>query len=235
MPESSWHAPSQYPDDGGPPAYSDRPFPAARRDRPAPRGYRSGPRSRPPARPARPGGGLPHWLGARPGRFGVSLVTGSTVLGMLACLFTGSGPGPLLNVFLLAGTVAAVLCVRPRAAYLIIPVPALAYLTAAMITGLVSDRAADTSRTAVLISAAQWVAAGFLAMTVATLLVIAVTAGYWLVRWRASRLPGRGPVTSRYRDDDDDYPAGDDAAGDYRGGDYRGEESWPAWNPPPDR
>jgi hypothetical protein len=178
---------------------------------------------------------LPRWLGARPGRFGVSLVTGCTILGMLACLVTGRGPGLLLNVFLLAGTVAAVLCVRPRAVYLVIPVPAVAYLIAAVVTGLVSDRIAGSSRTAVLISAAQWVAAGFLAMTVATLLVVAVTVGYLLARWHGSRRR-RFPADDRYPADDgyadDGYPAGDG----YSAGDgYPAEASWPAWNSPPGR
>ena len=173
---------------------------------------------------ARPQSRLPRWLGARPGRFGVSLVT-------------GRGPGLLLNVFLLAGTVAAVLCVRPRAVYLVIPVPAVAYLIAAMITGLVSDRVAGSSRTAVLISAAQWVAAGFLAMTVATLLVVAVTVGYLLARWHGSRSRRRRfPADDRYPADDgyadDGYPAGDG----YSAGDgYPAEASWPAWNSPPGR
>ena len=85
----------------------------------------------------------------------------------------------MLGVFLLAGTATAVLAVRPRAAYLIIPVPALAYVVAATIAGLIHDRADDTSHTALAIRAAQWIASGFLAMTAATLLAIAVTAARW--------------------------------------------------------
>ena len=80
----------------------------------------------------------------------------------------------MLGIFLLAGTAAGALAVRPRAAYLIIPVPALAYLAAAIVAGLVHDRAADTSHTALVISAAQWIASGFLAMSAATLLAIVV-------------------------------------------------------------
>jgi hypothetical protein len=67
--------------------------------------------------------------------------------------------------------------------YLIIPVPALAYVVAATIAGMIHDRSADTSLTGLAVHAAQWIASGFVAISVATLLAIAVTA----VRW-----PGRG-------------------------------------------
>ena len=60
----------------------------------------------------------------------------------------------MLSIFLLAGTAAGALAVRPRAAYLLIPVPALAYLAAATVAGLVHDRAA--SSTALAISAARY-------------------------------------------------------------------------------
>lgn len=181
---------------------------------------------------------LPSWVGARPGRFGVTLVTGFTGFGALACLFTGSGPGLLLNVCMLAGTVLAVLTVRPRAAYLLIPVPALMYLIAAMAAGFAADHATDTSRTALLVSAAQWVAAGFLPMAAATILVLAVTVGYLLVRWRQSRLSDprpAGPAARRgHRDPDDDWSG--PATSQYREDDgYPADDSWPTWSPPADR
>ena len=109
---------------------------------------------------------------------------------------TGTEPGVLLGIFLLAGTAAGALAVHPRAAYLIIPVPALAYLAAAIAAGLIHDHAADTSHTALAISAAQWIASGFFTMTAATLLAIAVAAG----RWAAARVgagPSATPVTRR--------------------------------------
>ena len=93
----------------------------------------------------------------------------------------------MLGIFLLAGTAAGVLAVRPQAAYLLIPVPPLAYVVAATLAGLVHDRAADTSHTALAISAARWIASGFLAMTAATLLAIVVAAAGWVA---ARRRPG---------------------------------------------
>jgi hypothetical protein len=106
-------------------------------------------------------------------------VCGSAVAGALGTVLTRNEPGLMLGVFLVAGTLAAVLAVRPRAVYLIIPVPALAYLVAATITGLIHDHATDTSRAALAVSAAQWIASGFPAMTIATILAIAITAARW--------------------------------------------------------
>ena len=124
-----------------------------------------------------------HWLGTHPGRMGIGLVIGGTSTGLLVTLLAGLGPGTVLGIFLLAGTVAGALAVRPRAVYLLIPVPPLAYVVAATLAGLVHDRAADSSHAALAISAARWMASGFLAMTTATLLAIVVTA----VRWAAGR------------------------------------------------
>ena len=129
-----------------------------------------------------------HWLGTRAGRMGIGFVIGGTATGLLVTLLAGRGPGTVLGIFLLAGTVAGALAVRPRAAYLLIPVPPLAYLVAATLAGLVHDRAADSSHTALAISAARWIASGFLAMTAATLLAIVMA----VVRWAAGgrRRPG---------------------------------------------
>jgi hypothetical protein len=117
-------------------------------------------------------------------------VTGSAAFGALVTVLTGSEPGSVLGVLLVAGTAAAALAVKPRAVYVIIPVPALAYVAAATMAGLVHDRATDTSTAALAVSAAQWVASGFLAMTAATVLAILVTAARWLSTRRRSRGPG---------------------------------------------
>jgi hypothetical protein len=103
-------------------------------------------------------------------------VIGGAALGMLVTVATGSEPGVVLGVFLVAATVAAALAVRPCAVYRIIPVPALAYVIAAAIAGLIHDRATHLSHTVIATSAAQWIASGFLAMTAATILAIAMTA-----------------------------------------------------------
>ena len=79
-------------------------------------------------------------------------------------------PGFLLGAFVVIGTVAAALAVRPRAGRMIFPVPVLCYLVAALLTGVIYNHSADSSKTALAIGAAQWVASGFFAMAVATIL-----------------------------------------------------------------
>jgi hypothetical protein len=135
-------------------------------------------------------GGL--W-GTRPGRLGVFCVIGATLVGLVITLLSGTEPGVILGVFVVVGTVAAALAVRPGAVYLIFPVPALAYAVAAVIAGLVHDRGVDTSHTALAISAAQWIAGGFVAMTVATGVAVLI-AGY---RWLWAARPGRGTAPGR--------------------------------------
>ncbi len=114
-----------------------------------------------------------------PGRLGILLVASGAAFGALATVLTHSEPDTVLGGFVVAATLAAALAVRRRAVYLIIPVPALAYMVAAAMAGLVHDRATDTSRTALAVSAAQWAASGFVAMIIATLLAIAITAARW--------------------------------------------------------
>lgn len=108
------------------------------------------------------------------------MVIGCAALGALVTALTNHEPGPVLGIFLVVGAIVAALAVRSRTGYLIIPVPALAYLVAAFIAGMIHDRASDGSTATLAINATQWIAGGFLAMAAATLLVIVITA----VRWR---------------------------------------------------
>jgi hypothetical protein len=127
---------------------------------------------------------MPSWWGSLTGRGGVCIVVGGAALGALITVLAGTGPGPVLGVSLVAATLAAALAIQPGAVYRIIPVPALAYLVMATVAGLAGDRAAGTSHTALAVSAAQWIASGFLPMTAATLLAIAVTAIRWFIQSR---------------------------------------------------
>jgi hypothetical protein len=150
-------------------------WPPRDRRRPGPARYepagRTGHRRQGPRSVRKPGA---RW-GSLRGTDGVLIVFGSVGLGLIFTVLAGSDPGLLLGIFLIIGTVAAVLAVRPRAVHLTVPAPAFAYLAAAIIAGLIHDRAVDTSRTALAISALQWVASGFLAMTAATVLAIVAT------------------------------------------------------------
>ena len=107
-----------------------------------------------------------------------------------------SAPGFLLGLFVVAGTVAAALAVRPRTGWMIFPVPVLSYLVAALTSGVVFDRSVDSSNTALAVAAAQWVADGFFAMALATVLAVAIIAARWFL-WRRRRPTPRDPAAGR--------------------------------------
>jgi hypothetical protein len=122
------------------------------------------------------------------------LVAGAAGLGALLTIVTGSDPGFLLGLLVVLGTMAASVAVDARRAYLVIPAPALAYLVAGILVGLIHDRATDTSHTMLAINAARWVASGFLGMVVATALAVVITVGR---RLRSSRGPGSRQLAPR--------------------------------------
>jgi len=124
--------------------------------------------------------------GSLSGGLGVAIVAASTALGASATMLTGKEPGSILGVFVIIGTLAAAVAVRPQAGRVILPVPALAYLVAAMVTGVIYDHSADVSKTALAINAAQWIANGFFAMLLATVLAVALVTVRWIF-WRRSR------------------------------------------------
>ena len=129
--------------------------------------------------PRQPAAVIQLW-GTRPGRLGVFAVVAAALLGMVITVLSGSEPGLILGIFLIAGTILAALAVRPGATYLIFPVPAPAYAVTAIVAGLINDRAADTSSTALVVNLGQWIAAGFIPMTVATALAVLIAGFRWL-------------------------------------------------------
>jgi hypothetical protein len=120
--------------------------------------------------------------GRYPAWAGVLLVLAAALLGAVFTVASHRDPGLALGIFVAGGTVAAGICVRARSSYAIIPVPALAYAAAAVIAGLIHDPAAHTSRTALTLSAAQWLASGFRAMAAATALAVLIAIARWLLR-----------------------------------------------------
>ena len=138
--------------------------------------------------------GAGRW-GALQGGLGVCIIVASAAVGTIATMVTRSAPGFLLGLFVEAGTVVAALAVRPRAGRVIFPVPVLSYLVGALISGFVFNRS-GTSKTALAIGAAQWVANGFFAMALATVLAVAIVAVRWFL-WRRGRPPARQVRRSR--------------------------------------
>jgi len=119
------------------------------------------------------------------------MIVASAAIGAIVTMVARSAPGFLLGFFVVAGTVAASLAVRPRAGRMIFPVPVLSYLVAALISGVVFDRSAGASKTVLAIGAAQWIASGFSAMVLATLLAVVITTVRWFL-WRRGRPATRG-------------------------------------------
>jgi hypothetical protein len=119
--------------------------------------------------------------GRYPAWISVLMVPAAALLGAAFTVASHRDPGRLLGIFIVAGTVAAGTSIRARAAYAIIPAPVLAYAAAAVVAGLIHDRAIDTSRTALTISGVQWVGNGFIAMSAATVLAIVLAIARWLL------------------------------------------------------
>jgi len=105
-------------------------------------------------------------------------------VGAFATIVAADGPGTLLGVVLITGALAGVLVVQPKAAYRLVPVPALAGFAAVLLAGAVHDRAADVSRTEVALNALGWMSDGFVSIAAATVvtLVVAVARFVWHAR-----------------------------------------------------
>ena len=127
--------------------------------------------------------GSPRQWGSLQGGLGVCLIVASTALGAIVTMVTGHAPGLLLGAFVVIGTIAAALAVRPRAGRIILPVPVLSYLVAALVSGVIYNRGADASQAVLAIGAAQWIADGFFPMALATVVAIGLIAVRWLL-WR---------------------------------------------------
>ena len=131
------------------------------------------------------------WGGLQ-GGLGVCIIVASAALGTIATMVTRNAPGLLLGLFVIAGTVAAALAVRPRRGRMILPVPVLAYLVGALVSGIAFSRSAGSSGMALAIGSAQWIANGFFAMVLATVLAVTITTARWYL-WRRSRPASREP------------------------------------------
>jgi hypothetical protein len=143
-----------------------------------------------------PGAGQPWsllWRGSLRGGLAVCVILGSAAIGAIATVVTKAQPGSALGLFVLVGTVAAALAVEPRAGRVIFPVPALAYVVAALGAGIADDRTADSSKTALAVGATQWIANGFLVMVLATVLAVALTAVRWYLWRRDQPVPAGRP------------------------------------------
>lgn len=104
-----------------------------------------------------------------------ALLCGVTLAGALVDGFGRGGPGLVLGVCLVAGSLLAVSLVNPGRVRLVLPMPPLAYAVAATLAGLIGDAGQASGGVGLATAASRWLSQGFVAMATATLLVAAVT------------------------------------------------------------
>lgn len=161
---------------------------APRRNQPGDRDdFRIGQRragQRPPAQDDQPLNSRPpafRWLGTLSTRGAIYIVLGAGLLGVAGTVVTGREPGFLLGFCTIVGSVIAAFGIRRRRLHVLIPLPALVFFAGAVITGAIRDRGADTSTTEIGVNFLQWIANVFFAMCAATILVLVIAGGRWIV------------------------------------------------------
>jgi hypothetical protein len=133
------------------------------------------------------------------------ILVGATAIGAIGTLVTASEPGTFLSYLIIIGSVVAALGIRRRVLYLLIPLPALLFFLTAVLTGAVKDRAIDTTKTELGVSFLQWIANVFFAMCAATILVLVIGAGRWLLSKQL--VSGQFTMSAGFRGRGDASPA----------------------------
>jgi hypothetical protein len=121
------------------------------------------------------------WLGSTPTRGAVYILLAAALLGVVGTVLTGREPGFWLGFCTVVGSIIAALAIRRRRLYMLIPLPALVLFFGAAVTGAIHDRGVDTSTTEIGVNFLQWIADVFFAMCAATILVLVIAGGRWLL------------------------------------------------------
>ena len=154
-------------------------------------------------------GGVARWLGRMSTRTAVLVLFAGTLLGVIFTLAVGQEPGGLLGFFIIVGTIAAALGIRRGKVYLLFPAPALAFFLAAIVTGKVHDAKLGSSTAGLGAGFTQWIAGIFFPAVVATIVVLLVGGGRWLLgrqlvtggspQYAGRPAPGKGRPAPRDR------------------------------------
>jgi hypothetical protein len=139
-------------------------------------------------------GGPARWLGRLPTWTALLLLVAGTAVGVVVTLVAGQEPGGLLGFFIIVGAIAATLCIRPGKVYLLFPAPALAFFVAAVVTGKVHDAKLGSSTAGLGAGFTQWVAGIFFPAVVATIIVLLVGGGRWLLGRQL--VSGKSPLSA---------------------------------------
>jgi hypothetical protein len=116
-----------------------------------------------------------------PTRGAVYILLAAALLGVVGTVLTGREPGFWLGFCTVVGSIIAALAIRRRRLYMLIPLPALVLFFGAVVTGAIHDRGVDTSTTEIGVNFLQWIADVFFAMCAATILVLVIAGGRWLL------------------------------------------------------
>jgi len=139
-------------------------------------------------------GGPARWLGRMPTWTASLLLIAGTAVGVIVTLVAGQEPGGLLGFFIIVGTIAAALCIRRGKVYLLFPATALAFFVAAVVTGKVHDAKLGSSTAGLGAGFTQWVAGIFFPAVVATIIVLLIGGGRWLLGRQL--ISGQSPLSA---------------------------------------
>jgi Domain of unknown function (DUF6542) len=114
-------------------------------------------------------------------RGAIYILLAAALLGVVGTVLTGREPGFLLGFCTIVGSIVAAAGIRRGRLYMLLPLPALAFFFGAVITGAFHDRGVDTSTTEIGVNFLQWIANVFFAMCAATILVVVIAGGRWLL------------------------------------------------------
>lgn len=121
------------------------------------------------------------WFGSLPTRGAVCILLAAALLGVIGTALPGREPGFWLGFCTIVGSIIAALAIRRGRLYVLIPLPALVLFFGAAVTGAIHDRGVDTSTTQIGVNFLQWIANVFFAMCAATILVLVIAGGRWLL------------------------------------------------------
>lgn len=111
----------------------------------------------------------------------VLVLTAGALLGVIFTVLANQEPGNLLGFFVIMGSIAAVLGIQRGKVHLLFPAPALTFFVAAVVTGKVHDAKLGSSTAATGVGFTQWTAGIFFPAVVATILVLLIGGGRWLL------------------------------------------------------
>ena len=126
-------------------------------------------------------GGATRWIGRMSTRTSMLVLTAGALLGVIFTVLADQEPGNLLGFFVIMGSIAAVLGIQRGKVHLLFPAPALAFFVAAVVAGKVHDAKLGSSTAATGVGFTQWIAGIFFPAVVATILVLLIGGGRWLL------------------------------------------------------